>query len=297
MKAARQAWRRLEPVHGMVYFVPEARRRYAELGLKGRAGYFASRGAALGRASAEQVIATFYNFCPDTVRRALPAAWDVVTPEDMLAARADAAAEALLRAGIHELPGLDEVVALARRAAIAAGEHLAGRPLFAAHAALPWPDEPLGGEPGERSGEPLNEKPGVLIRQLWHAQTLLREFRGDGHIAVLLSEGVGGLESLILHGASGEVPSAVLKVTRGWPDAEWAAAEERLRERGLLDGDGLSAEGRALRQHMEDRTDILALPAYDVLGEDGCERLAELARPFGRAVVAAGLLNVDIRDR
>jgi hypothetical protein len=281
MKAARQAWRRLEPVHGMVYFVPEARRRYAELGLKGRAGYFASRGAALGRASAEQVIATFYNFCPDIVRRALPAAWDVVTPEDMLAARADAAAEALRRAGIHELPGLDEVVTLARRAALAAGEHLAGRPLFAAHAALPWPDA----------------QPDWPIRQLWHAQTLLREFRGDGHIAVLLSEGVGGLEALILHGAGGEVPSGVLKVTRGWPDAEWAAAEERLRERGLLDGDGLSAEGKALRQHIEDRTDILALPAYDVLGEDGCERLAELARPFGRAVVAAGLLNVDVRDR
>ncbi|MFI8182436.1 hypothetical protein ACIF70_18230 [Actinacidiphila glaucinigra] len=68
MKAARFAWRRLEPLHGMVYFVPEARNRYTELGLQGRAGYFASRGAALGRASAELVIATFYNFCPDVVR-------------------------------------------------------------------------------------------------------------------------------------------------------------------------------------------------------------------------------------
>ncbi|MBN6050999.1 hypothetical protein JYK22_03545 [Nonomuraea sp. RK-328] len=274
MKAARQAWRRLEPVHGMIYFVPEAARRYAELGLKGRAGYFASRGAALGRASAEQVIATFYNFYPDLVRRALPAAWDVVTPEDMLTARSDAAAEALRRAGVHELPHLEETAGLARRAALAACEHLEGRPLFAAHAALPWPDEP--------------------VLRLWHAQTLLREFRGDGHIAALLTEGVGGLEALVLHGASGEVPSAVLRISRAWPEDEWTAAEARLRERGLLGEDGtLSAEGRALRGHIEDRTDALALPAYGALGEDGCERLAELARPFGRAVVDAGLLQIS----
>ncbi|NUW32391.1 hypothetical protein HTZ77_13260 [Nonomuraea sp. SMC257] len=274
MKAARQAWRRLEPVHGMIYFVPEATRRYAELGLKSRAGYFASRSAAMGRTSAEQVIATFYNFCPDLVRRALPAAWDVVTPEDMLTARSDAAAEALRRAGVHELPHLDETVGLARRAALAACEHLEGRPLFAAHAALPWPEEP--------------------VRQLWHAQTLLREFRGDGHIAALLTEGVGGLEALVLHGASGEVPSAVLRISRAWPEEEWAAAVDRLRRRGLLgEDDTLSAEGTALRRHIEDRTDALALPAYGALGEEGCERLAELARPFGRAVVDAGLLDLS----
>ncbi|MGH3387732.1 MAG: SCO6745 family protein [Actinomadura sp.] len=273
MKAARQAWRRLEPVHAMVYFVPEATRRYAELGLKGRAGYFASRGAALGRASAELVIATFYNFCPDLVRRALPAAWDVVTPEQLLAARLAAADEALRRAGIHELPGLAEAIGLARQAAAGACEHSEGRPLFAAHAALPWPEEP--------------------ILQLWHAQTLLREFRGDGHIAVLLSEGIGGLDALVLHAASGAVPTDFLKISRAWPEEEWAAATERLRERGVLDGGTLSAEGTALRRHIEDRTDARALPAYAVLGADGCERLAELARPFGRTVTDAGLLDLN----
>ncbi|MFF5278885.1 hypothetical protein [Streptomyces sp. NPDC000133] len=271
MKAARFAWRRLEPLHGMVYFVPEARNRYTELGLQGRGGYFASRGAALGRASADLVIATFYNFCPDVVRGALPAAWDAVTPEQMLAARLAGAGEALRRAKIHELPGLDEIIGLARRAAEAACEHPQGRPLFAAHAALPWPDEP--------------------ILQLWHAQTLLREFRGDGHIAALLTEGVGPLEALVLHGASGLVPAAALKLSRAWPEEQWAATEDRLHERGLLDGDVLSIEGSALRQHIEDRTDALALPAYGVLGEEGCERLAELADTFGRAVTDAGLLD------
>ncbi|MEU7853310.1 hypothetical protein [Nonomuraea sp. NPDC049141] len=271
MKAARQAWRRLEPVHGMIYFVPEGRKRYAALGLNSRAGYFASRSAALGRASAELVIATFYNFHPALVRQALPAAWDQATPEQLLTARYEAADEALRRAGIHELPSLDTVLMLARRAAEAACEHPQGRPLFAAHAALAWPDDPL--------------------LQLWHAQTLLREFRGDGHISTLVTEGVGPLDALVLHAGTGEVPTPFLKLSRAWPEPEWAAAEERLRERGLLDGDLLSAEGKALRQHIEDRTDTLALPAYSALGGDCCERLAELARPFGRAIVDAGLLK------
>ncbi|MFE2718260.1 hypothetical protein ACFXKI_41530 [Streptomyces mirabilis] len=272
MKSARAAWRRLEPVHGMIYFVPEGRRRYADLGLSGRAGYFASRSAAFGRASAELVIATFYNFNPDFVRQAIDGAWDATTPQQVLGARYAAAGEALQRAGIHELPDLDEVLALTRRAAEVACEHAQGRPLFAAHAALPWPEEP--------------------VLQLWHAQTLLREFRGDGHVACLLSEGVGGLEALILHAATGDVPVDFLKASRAWPSEEWAGTQERLRKRGLLDGDSLSPEGALLRRHIEDITDRLALPAYAALGDTACERLAELASPFGRAVIEAGLLKL-----
>nr|WP_243769023.1 hypothetical protein [Streptomyces cyanogenus] len=218
------------------------------------------------------MISTFYNFNPDFVRKAVEGAWDAATPQQVLDARHAGASEALRRAGIHELPALDEVVALTRRAAEAACEHVQGRPLFAAHAALPWPEEP--------------------VLQLWHAQTLLREFRGDGHVACLLSEGVGGLESLILHAATGEVPVDFLKASRAWPEDEWADTAERLRSRGLLDGDALSPEGVRLRQHIEDRTDRLSLPAYTALGDADCERLAELASPFGRKVVDAGLLKV-----
>ncbi|GGV03415.1 hypothetical protein GCM10010260_45140 [Streptomyces filipinensis] len=272
MKAARAAWRGLEPVHGMIYFVPEARRRYGDLGLSARAGYFASRSAAFGRASAELVISTFYNFNPDLVRQALDGAWDATTPQQVLEARYAAAGEALRRAGIHELPHLAEVVELTRRAAEAACEHAEGRPLFAAHAALPWPQEP--------------------VLQLWHAQTLLREFRGDGHVACLLSEGVGGLEALVLHAATDEIPVDFLKASRAWPEDKWAGTQERLRERGLLDGDSLSPAGVLLRRQIEERTDRLALPAYAALGEGGCERLAELGSPFGHAVLEAGLLTL-----
>ncbi|MEV6598718.1 hypothetical protein AB0M36_17935 [Actinoplanes sp. NPDC051346] len=276
---ARTAWRTAEPIHGMIYFAPEAHQRYAALGMRERMGYFASRAAALGPVGAETVIATFFNFNPALVRAAIPAAWRIVAPDEMLRIRLEAADAALRRACEPDLltsPDLAEAARLARRAAESASEYPEGRPLFAATSALPWPDEPH------------------LV--LWHAQTLLREFRGDGHVAALLLTGRSGIEALVLHAATGSVPAEVLRRTRGWSTAEWDSAVERLRSGGLLDaGDepGLTEAGRTQRQWVEERTDLLALPAYAVLGTDGCARLVELAGRVSRAVFEAGLLNIS----
>ncbi|MFI7600490.1 hypothetical protein [Actinoplanes sp. NPDC049681] len=275
---ARTAWRAAEPVHGMIYFAPEAHQRYAALGLGGRMGYFASRAAALGPVGAEAVVATFFNFNPALVRAAIPDAWRIAAPEDVLRARLEAADAALRRACDPDLlasPELAEAAALARRAAESASEHPEGRPLFAATAALPWPGEPH------------------LV--LWHAQTLLREYRGDGHVAALLLAGFSGIEALVLHAATGAVGAEILRRTRGWSTAEWDAAADRLRSGGLLEaGDepGLTATGRERRQWVEERTDLSAVGAYEVLGSAGCARLVELAGRISRAVVEAGLLNV-----
>ncbi|MCU1375400.1 MAG: hypothetical protein JWO68_2686 [Actinomycetia bacterium] len=265
---ARRTWRTLEPVHGMIYFAPEAAERYDALGITGRAGYFASRAAAMGPVGAELVLATFFNFPPELVRRCIPGAWDHATPAQVLDARYSAADAALHRA----FDGADvaEAATLARRAAEEAAGHMEGRPLFAAHASVPWPDEPR------------------LV--LWHAQTLLREFRGDGHIAALVAEGISGIEALVLHVATGEVPEAAIRRSRPWSDEAWDAAVEGLRARGLLDADGLTPAGRAHRQWVEDRTDAAAVVAYEPLGEAGCARLRELGRPLSQAVIAAGLL-------
>ncbi|MGY0006372.1 SCO6745 family protein [Micromonospora sp. I033] len=274
---ARRAWRVTEPLHGMIYFVPEAHERYAALGLPEPAGYFASRAAALGPVGPGPVAATFFNFNPALVARVLPAAWERATPAAVLAARLEAADAALTRAlgdTVHG-PEMVEAAGLARRAAEAATAHPEGRPLFAAHAALPWPERPH------------------LV--LWQAQTLLREFRGDGHVAALVLAGLTGVEALVLHAASGEVPVRFLRRTRGWSGEQWADAVERLRGRGLVEGDEpvLTESGRAQRAWIEAATDRLATPAYAALGADGCARLAELTRPMSRAVVDAGLLNVD----
>ncbi|KHD74702.1 SalK [Actinoplanes utahensis] len=270
----RLAWRVTEPLHAMVYFVPEAPERYAAFGLDPMDGYFASRAAAFGPVGPGPVIATFYNFSPRRVRRALPSAWAKATPEQLVAARLDAADAALTRGlGAEVLggPEVAEAAALARTAALAASEQPHGRPLFAAHADLPWPEQPH------------------LV--LFHAQMLLREFRGDGHVAALVAAGIGGLDAIVLHAASGEIEPRFLQATRGWGREAWAAAEDDLRGRGLLGESGLTEAGVRLRAGLEETTDRLAEPAYRVLGEEGCLRLAALTRPLSRTVVKAGLLN------
>jgi hypothetical protein len=274
---ARKTWRSVEPIHGMIYFVPEATQAYATLGVRDAAGYFASRAAPMGAVGAETVIATFYNFQPQLVRSFIPAAWVAAPPSAWLAARV-AAADTALRRILGEAvdsPELARASELARAVAERAAERVAGRPLFAGHAGLAWPDEPH------------------LV--LWHAQACLREFRGDGHLAGLLLAEIGPVEALIVHAASGEVPVDFLTSTRGWSEDEWAAGVERVRARGWLDAGGaltLSAAGLAVRQRVEDETDRLAVFPYEAIGEDGCSELRSLARPFSRAIVAAGSFGV-----
>jgi hypothetical protein len=275
---ARKTWRTLEPVHGMIYFVAEAAEEYGAVGLKGmRMGYFASRAAAMGPVPADTVVATFFNFRPSLVRRAIPAAWDLAPPAVVLEARFRAADRALRRAFAGQASEVvQEAADLAKRAASAACEHLEGRPLFAAHSELPWP-----------AGANLT---------LWHAQTLLREFRGDGHVALLTAAGLSGAEALVVHAATGDVPAALLQASRAWPDDAWNEAIEAIGRRGWLAPGpelALSELGREHRQRVEDETDRLSLAAYEPLGEDGCQRLRELGRPLSQAVVEAGMLVPD----
>jgi hypothetical protein len=263
-------WRTLEPYHGLIYFAPEATAAYEALGVTGFDGYFASRAAPMGAVPAEVVIATFFNFNPAVVHHALPAAWDVTTPAALLDARLTAASQALRRAAgdLLDDPSVPRAAELARIAAD--GCTTAGRPLYAGHASLPWPEDP------------------VLV--LWHAITLLREFRGDGHIACLVEAGLDGIDALVFHAASGEVPRAALQGTRHWDDAAWERAVERLGGRGWIQPDGsFTDDGAALRQQIEDRTDALALAPWAGLGPDGCEELRALVRPLSKAIVAGGL--------
>jgi len=270
---ARKTHRTLEMIHGLIYFAPEATEAYAELGVTGRAGYFASRAAPMGPASAELVIATFFNFDPGLVRHAMNGVWEKVTPEALLAARLSAA-DAMLRRTVGDLastPDVEEAAGLARTAAEEACNHLSGKPLFAGHASLPWPTDPL--------------------QVLWHAQSLLREFRGDIHIAAMTAEGIDGCEALVTHAASGEIGRDVLQSSRAWSDDGWQAAVASLQAKGHLDADGaFTDKGRASRQWVEDQTDAGALIAYAPIGEDGCDRLRTLCRPLSKAIVSSGPL-------
>jgi hypothetical protein len=269
----RGAWRTLEPLHGMIYFVPEAAAAYAAVGVHGRSGYFASRAAAMGEVSADVVIATFYNFEPSLVRAAMSGVWAACSPSDLVAARLDAV-DIVLRRALGDLVDSAEMVEAARLARLAAesiADQCVGRPLAAGHASQPWAS--------------------AAHLQLWQAQTVLREYRGDGHICALVAAGIDGCEALVMHAATGQVPRAALQVTRVWGDAAWDAAVERFAGRGLVTAEGeFTGDGRVIRDEIETLTDTLATPAYRALGTDGCQRLRELTRPFSKAIIAAGLL-------
>jgi Helix-turn-helix family len=268
---ARKMWRTLEPYHGLIYFTPRASEAYAALGVRGQDGYFASRAAALGPVPAEVVIATFYNFEPGLVRRAIPAAWDAAPPAAFVDARLGAADLALRDVLGDEAIGSSEMrdaADLARRATEACTPE--GRPLYAAHAALPWAHEPH------------------LV--LWQAVTRLREYRGDGHVAALVLEGLDGCEALVTHGAADDSPVGlgVLRATRAWGDDAWDAARARLRDRGWLDGDDrLTAAGAAARRRVEDLTDERSMGPWRHIGEDAADWLRATVRPWSRAIASS----------
>jgi hypothetical protein len=270
LSLARTAWRTLEPYHAMIYFVPEARQAFKEIGLKGTwMGYFASRAAPLGSVPASVVMATFYNFHPSMVERAIPDAWHFCRPDRIIAARQQAVDSALRRllGDLITSPELEEAATLAQEAAQSCP--IIGRALFAAYSELPWPEEPH------------------LI--LWHAATLLREFRGDGHVASLLTAGLDGLEAHITFIGSGRVTREVVQPYRGWSDEEWESATQRLQQRGLLDETGqLTPAGQTLRQGVEDRTDLLALAPWQHLGAEKYARLIALAQPLTNTIIDQG---------
>ena len=265
---ARRFFNRFEPVHGVTYFAPEARAALDGLGYRGYwMGYFAARSAPLGEVAPEVVTAIFYNFAPERVAKALPAAWQIAGPEAALRARQESAVAALRRYGLDADENVTAAAELAGKAVRQAP--LDGRPLFAANRALPWPDDPLAA--------------------LWHAATLLREHRGDAHIAVLSAGGVSGRECNVLQAAAGRVPREYIARTRDYDDAEWRHHEQQLAERGLLDGGGtLTAEGRELKDAIESTTDALVLSVLDALSDDEVEALFQALTPITRAVVAGG---------
>jgi hypothetical protein len=283
--AARRMWRLFEPVHVVTYFAPEALDTFTAAGLRGFwRGYFAGRAAPIGAVGAPPVIAAFFTFAPQMVARALPAVWELITPEDALGVRRDGAVAALRR--LLDIPPGSAPPAQVSAAAdmlagVIEGLTMAGRPLGAPNAGLPVPDEPLA--------------------RLWHAATVLREHRGDGHVAALVAAGVDGCEALVLRTAADAIsarrPAATLtepswaraqiQPARGWTDQEWEQAALRLADRGWTDDDGAAtAEGLAAHEAIEQATDLAAARPWARLGPAGTQELAAALTPVARAASA-----------
>lgn len=262
---------RLEPLHAFIYFGQELPAQLAELGIKpGRATYFAGRAAPMGAVNAATVAATFYNFNPALIAHLMPRIWAATTPEQIVDSRWIAAQMGLRRllGELAESPSVAEAAALLMEAASACTPE--GRPLYAAHAAQTCPDEPL--------------------VQLWHAITLLREYRGDGHIAALVASGLTGLQALVTHTATGHgFTQAAAQASRGWSEQEWDQAVIDLCDKGILGGDGaLTDAGVALRAHVEEQTNRMTLLPWRTLGAEQTMHVMEIAKPLQRQLLGAG---------
>jgi hypothetical protein len=268
---ARRLWQLIEAINGVTYFAPRCRSAMDELGLKGFwMGYFASRAAPFGAVGPGLVEATFYNFSPSLVRRAIPDAWRFATPAAIIGTRATAAADVLRDA----VPGIEadapRIVPLLT-SAVRSGRP-DGRPLFAANQALPLPEDP--------------------VAALWQCCTSLREHRGDGHVAALVAADISGIESHQLIVGSGYIADEPIRASRGWDEDDWLAAKDRLRARGLIDDTGaLTTAGQSERERIEAITDELAMQPYrDGLTEAGLDLLPSLLRPMARAIRDADIL-------
>jgi hypothetical protein len=257
MGDARRLWQRFEPYHAVGYFAPEARDAFRRAGWSGFwMGYFATRAAPLGPVPPALVTALFFGFAPRVVERALPEAWRRCGPDRAWAVRLELIDGALRRHLGDQVDGdaVKEAAELALEAAAAAP--VQGRALAAATAAMPVPDEPH--------------------LALWHATTVLREHRGDGHVAALVAAGVGPCEAHVLSARAGLAPEEALQQHRGWTAEEWADAARAV---------GDCPED--LRAEIEAATDAAAEAPWQALGRARTERLAELLDPLVDCITSA----------
>lgn len=267
----RRLFQLVEPIAVVTYMADEPTEAVMALGLPTMwDAYFAGRAAPLGReAPAAVVHALFYNFADGEVARHIPRVWDMVTPAAAVAARERGSVAALRRilGDLAEGPGVARAADLLTKAGTSARTE--GRGLYAAVRSLPLPTEP--------------------VARLWHGANLLREHRGDGHVAALLSMGIGGTEAHVLHALSEGMPAEEFGRVCHLPKAQLAAVVDGMRTRGLIGADGwLTAVGRETKERVESLTDQLAAPAYDILEPDELDQLVEDLQPLAVVLIAAG---------
>lgn len=263
----------VEPLATVVFWAEPAYERYAALGLDFLSGYVWSRSSVLGQADAGVAAAAFGVFEPGAVAALLEAGRAACSLEQVRAARVEAAAEVLGEL-VGDDDGLDDVLAALRAAAVQAD--VAGRPMYAGALGQPFPDD--------------------RHAALWHAATLVRECRGDSHLGACVAAGLTGLEANLLTELWVGYQPLTYSATRAWSPEAMAAAQAALRDRGLLDGDQLSAAGRSLREQVETATDGAVAPVVDALG-DRLDDVVERCTAWGSAVVERGWFPPDAYKR
>jgi hypothetical protein len=266
---ARRMFELVEPIGVIPYSADEPNEAMFALGFTDYWDtYFAGRAAPLGLAPAEVVDALFYNFAPGEVARHIPKVWRTTTPELAIAARQMGCAKALRRilGDRVDAPTFARAAELLTKAAT--GAPFEGRPMYAALRTIPIPED--------------------VVTRLFHAASLLREHRGDGHIAALMIAGVGGLESHVLLALELDLPAEKFGRISHLPRAQLAAVIDGMRNRGLIGDDGwLSEKGHAVKQRVESLTDDLAAKPYQSLEPGELDELMATLEPLAALLIAA----------
>lgn len=268
----------LEPIAASAFFVPEVFEEYEPFGLKPFDGYVTARAAPMGVVDAAVVASAFYTFAPSFIARFTR--FDLATPAQVTAARTRGAGRALRRmAGDTDPKVLEDLIAFLRAAVDTAP--IGARPLFAGHKALSWPEEPF--------------------ESLWHGANALREFRGDCHLALLVTHELDGPEAQVLHAGFTKVenPSESFIVRgHGWKPEDFFAAAARLGSRGLALADGTVTDaGLKLRAMIEQETDRLAQRPLAAFSEERCREALEDLRPIGVMVREAGGVPAGLHEQ
>jgi hypothetical protein len=276
--AARSLAAALEPVAGQVYFSRECHRAYEALGFGASPGttangvelpdgpaYFTSRGSVMGQVPGEVVAAAFAVFNPEVVVPLVGVGWTLTDAPTICQARTTGAVDQLTRILGAEPVGVTRARELLRRASEPLRPE--GRPLYSGLRSLGLPGTPLA--------------------DVWRLSDMLREYRGDAHTASWTSAGFDATEIGLLTELYWGLPMGTYVRTRAWSDAQLDAAKERLRARGLLDGDALSDLGRRDREQVEVTTDEQCRCIVDALGDD-LDELLEILVPWGAAIRDAG---------
>jgi hypothetical protein len=235
----------IEPIAMICFWGKPAYDEYAARGLDFLIGYAWSRGSVLGEPEGTVVAAAFGVFEPGLIVDLFNAGRAACSLADIRAAK-ESGSIAALREVLGTPDGLADAVTVLRRGAAAADP--TGRPLHAGLTALPWPEDEIG--------------------QLWHACTILREHRGDGHLAACVAAGLTGLEANILTELRVGWDPLAYTATRGWSPEAMEAATQALVGRSLVAGGALTDEGNRLRDGIEQTTDRLMQPVVDAIGDE-----------------------------
>lgn len=276
---ARRCAQAVNALHSIPYFTTDLPAEIERFGVTDHSSvYLAGRASPLGTVDPAVVTAIFNSFAPGLIAERIPALWNLISPRRAIQARQDAvgtALERLLGAEIVQSGELAEAAKLATAAASACSSP--GRPLYSANSALDLPDRPH--------------------VALWHAATMLREYRGDGHIAVLGHFELTGVDSLVIDCASTHgMAKEIVMPMRGWTETEWSQGRDRLADRGLVDAEGrLTARGVAVRDEVEAETGRLDRQPYEALGQTGVERLARYVHRLVGIAAEAGVFPPPLR--